>query len=93
MALSFDQQTYFRRTTQDFGVPEGATNFKSDSFVGDGTTTNFNLSHAPDLTNYTPVILYGGAMQDTAQAVIVGSVLMFGVAPVFNGVVVCNYQY
>lgn len=93
MALTYDQQTYYRRTVQDLGVPEGASNFKSDTFTGNGATTAFTLSHAPDLTDYTPVILLNNGMQDTAQASISGTTLTFVTAPIGGSIVRCSYQY
>jgi len=93
MSLTYDQQTYYRRTNQDLGVPEGNLNFKSDSFTGDGVTTNFALSHTPDQTNYTPFASINDAMQNVSQFSISTSTLVFVTAPAFGLVVRCNYQY
>ncbi|HWY34319.1 MAG TPA: hypothetical protein VNX68_06710 [Nitrosopumilaceae archaeon] len=93
MALTYDQQLYYRRSSQDLGVPEGALNFKSDSFTGDGVTIVFILSHSPDQTNFTPIVIVNNVTQGTSQIVIVGTNLTFAVAPALNAIIQVNYQF
>lgn len=93
MALSYDQQMYYRRTNQDLGIPEGNVGFSSDVFTGDGATTNFALAHTPDQTNYTPLVTVNGAVQSSSQFSISTSTLVFVTAPTLGLVVRCNYQY
>ena len=93
MALTYDQQVYYRRVIQDFGIPEGAGNFKSDTFTGDGATTVFNLNHAPDVTNFTPIVLLNNAFQNGSQISIAGMTLTFITAPPNSSNIQCNYQY
>lgn len=93
MSLTYDQQLYFRKVTQDLGVPEGQANFKEDLFTGDGSTLAFTLTQTPDITNYTPVVLVNNAQQSGSQISISGTTLTFTAAPALNDVIEVNYQY
>lgn len=93
MSLTYDQQLYFRKVTQDLGVPEGQANFEEDIFTGDGSTLAFTLTQTPDVTNYTPVVLLNNTQQSGSQISISGTTLTFVTAPVLNTVIEVNYQY
>jgi hypothetical protein len=93
MSLTYDQQMYFRRSAGDLGSPEAPLNWKSDTFLGDGSTLVFTLSHTPDQTNYTPTVTVSGGLQNGEQFSIATATLTFVSAPSNNAPIEVNYQY
>lgn len=93
MSLTYNQQIYFRRSIGDLGSPEAPGNWQSDTFIGDGSTTVFALAHAPDQTNFSPVVLVNNKMQDSTGFSISGSTLTMTVALSSFNTIEVNYQY
>ena len=76
----------------EIGGGSGTSSFTRNAFTGDGSTTGFSLSSAPDSEN-TLIVFIEGVFQDQDAYSVSGTTLTFGTAPVNGrGIIVYNVK-
>jgi len=76
----------------EIGGGSGTSAFTRNAFTGDGSTTAFSLSSAPDSEN-TLIVFIEGVFQDQDAYSVSGTTLTFGTAPVNGrGIIVYNVK-
>jgi hypothetical protein len=93
MPLQTSDVMYLRRTIWDFGVTPGeqGLNYQDDSFVGNGSQTNFVLSHTP--SSLYDIYVYVNQVLLTSGYSLSGSVVSLSVAPANLATLSVVYSY
>jgi hypothetical protein len=91
--MTLPDELYLRTLVNDFGVSPGETMlaYQQDTFIGNGSTTVFNLTQTPN-NMFPPFVYLNGVLQNSGYSVL-GTTLTFLAAPTAAVLILCIYSY